>query len=200
LRWTQEEGYFLLNEHLARLADSATYFGFSADLAAIRHKLASLAATLNAPAKVRLLLAADGAITLEAAALREGGDALVRVALAAAPIDSGNVWLYHKTTRREVYAAARAGCSHCDDVLLWNERGELTEATVANVVLELDGEWVTPPVGAGLLAGTLRGVLVGNGRIRERLILLTDLPRARKIWLINSVRGWREAELVEIGE
>ncbi len=197
LRWMPEAGYFLPDEHLARLADSATYFGFEADLPALRHKLTDLAATLNAPAKVRLLLAEDGAITLEAAALPAMGDAPARVALAPTPIDSGNVWLYHKTTRREVYAAARAACPRGDDVLLWNERGELTEATIANVVLELDGELVTPPVTAGLLAGTLRGWLLGNGRIRERAILKTDLPRADKIWLINSVRGWQEAELVE---
>ena len=28
-----------------------------------------------------------------------------------------------------------------DDVLLWNERGELTESTIANIVVELDGAW-----------------------------------------------------------
>lgn len=198
LRWTPEEGYFLLDEHLARLADSAAYFGIAADLPALRHKLAQLGETLGAPAKVRLLLAEDGDITLEAAAMPEAGRAPARVALAPNPVDSANVWLYHKTTRREAYDAARAACPECDDVLLWNERGELTEATIANVVLELDGELVTPPVEAGLLAGTLRGWLLGNGRIRERPILLTDLPRARKIWLINSVRGWREAQLIEM--
>ena len=85
-------------------------------------------------------------------------------------------------------------------MLLWNERGELTEATIANVVLELDGELVTPPIEAGLLAGTLRGVLVGNGRIHERPIPLKHLRRASKIWLINSVRGWQEAQLVKISD
>ncbi len=193
LRWTPEEGYFLLDEHLARLADSVAYFDFMADLPAIGHKLADLAATLDAPAKVRLLLAEDGIATLEATPLPEMGSVPVRLAIAPTPVDSANVWLYHKTTRRDVYDAARAACPDYDDVLLWNERGELTEATIANVVLELDGELVTSPVEAGLLAGTLRGWLLGNGRIHERTILLSDLPRARKIWLINSVRGWREA-------
>ncbi|MCB8923938.1 MAG: aminodeoxychorismate synthase component I [Ardenticatenaceae bacterium] len=200
LRCTPDGGCDLLNEHLARLADSAEYFGFAADLPAIRHRLAQLAASLTGPAKVRLLLAEDGAITLETAPLPETAVQPRRVALAAAPVDSSNIWLYHKTTRREVYAAAHAACPHCDDVLLWNERGELTEATIANVVLELDGELVTPPIEAGLLAGTLRGVLVGNGRIHERPIPLKHLRRASKIWLINSVRGWQEAQLVKISD
>lgn len=200
LRWTPEEGLFLLDEHLARVAGSAEYFGFRADLPTVRQKLADLAATLTAPAKVRLLLAEDGAIILEAAALPEMGSAPARVALAPTPVDSTNVWLYHKTTRREVYDAARAACPDGDDVLLWNERGELTETTVANVVLELDGELVTPPVEAGLLAGTFCQWLLANGRIHERPIFLTDLPRARKIWLINSVRGWREAVVMKSGD
>ena len=200
LRWTPEAGYFLLEEHLARLGNSAAYFGYPADLPGIHQKLAEQAAALTAAAKVRLLLAADGTINLEAAALAEMGGLPLRVALAPSPVDSDNLWLYHKTTRREVYEAARAACPHCDDVLLWNERGELTEATIANVVLELDGELVTPPVEAGLLAGTYRNWLLQHGRICERAILLTDLPRAGKIWLINSVRGWQEAVIAKAGE
>jgi len=80
----------------------------------------------------------------------------VRVGLAREPVDSSTIWLYHKTTRREIYDQARAARPDCDEVILWNERGELTEACTANVVLDRAGDWVTPPVMSGLLAGTLR--------------------------------------------
>ena len=53
-------------------------------------------------------------------------------------------------------------------MILWNERGELTEAASANLVLDLAGDWVTPPVMSGLLAGTFRGELLVKGRIREQ--------------------------------
>jgi para-aminobenzoate synthetase/4-amino-4-deoxychorismate lyase len=38
-----------------------------------------------------------------------------------------------------------------DDVLLWNERDEVTESTIANLVAEIDNSWWTPPLSCGLL-------------------------------------------------
>jgi branched-subunit amino acid aminotransferase/4-amino-4-deoxychorismate lyase len=78
-------------------------------------------------------------------------------------------------------------------VLLWNERREITESCVANIVVELDGSLVTPPVDSGLLAGTFRALLLERGTIRERVLMVDDLNRCSKIYLINSVRKWREA-------
>ena len=80
----------------------------------------------------------------------------VRLELALHPVDAGDVFLYHKTTHRKVYDAARAGRTAGDDVLLYNERGEITETCRANVALRMGGELCTPPVACGLLAGTLR--------------------------------------------
>jgi hypothetical protein len=98
---------------------------------------------------------------------------------------------HHKTTRRNAYDTARAARPDCDEVILWTERGELTEATTSNLVLELDGERWTPPISAGLLAGTLRARLLAAGEIAERTLTPADLARAERVWLINSVRGWR---------
>ena len=47
--------------------------------------------------------------------------------------------------------------------MLWNERGEVTESTIANVVVEIDGVRYTPPLACGLLGGTFRGELLGVG-------------------------------------
>jgi para-aminobenzoate synthetase/4-amino-4-deoxychorismate lyase len=199
LLWTPEEGYFLLRRHLERLADSAEYFGFQCDPEQVGRALADTAVGLEGRNRVRLLLDRSGRITIEAHALLEGRRSEpVRVGLARAPVSSTDVRLYHKTTRRAVYDEARASRPDCDDVILWNERGELTESSVANLVLELDGRRVTPPVSAGLLAGTFRAHLLAAGEIEERTLMVDDLQRASRVWLINSVRGWREA-LVEAG-
>ena len=196
LLWTPEEGYALRVEHLRRLADSAEYFGYPLDLAKIERRLDALAAELGAPGKVRLLVGPDGAVRVEARPLAEGAlPEPLRVGLARAPVDSGDVWLYHKTTRRAAYEAARAARPDCDEVILWNERGELTEATTSNVVLELDGGHWTPPLSAGLLAGTLRARLLAEGTIAERTLTPADLARADRVWLINSVRGWRVGQI-----
>lgn len=194
LLWEPESGYFLPAEHVARLLDSAEYFGVRVTAAAVHHTLHACAQTLAAPSKVRLLLAQNGEMTTAAAPLTALPEP-ARVGLAAQPVSSDITWLYHKTTQRQLYDDARASRPDCDDVLLWNERGELTETSSANIVLELNGELLTPPVTAGLLAGTYRGWLLANGRIREHTLTPADLQHSSQIWLINSVRKWRRAVL-----
>ncbi|MEE4273567.1 MAG: aminotransferase class IV, partial [Thermoanaerobaculales bacterium] len=97
-----------------------------------------------------------------------------------------------KTTNREVYERARASRPDCDDVLLWNERGEVTESTIANLVARIDGELVTPPVSSGLLAGTYRDELLSRGEIAERVIRIEELKETEALYLINSVQRFRD--------
>jgi para-aminobenzoate synthetase/4-amino-4-deoxychorismate lyase len=118
------------------------------------------------------------------------------VGLAARPVDPCCVWLYHKTTRREAYDEALASRPDCDDVLLWNDRGEVTESSTANVVVELGGQRVTPPVTCGLLPGVERGRVLSEGRAREGVVRITDLKPGLRLWLVSSLRGMREARLV----
>jgi para-aminobenzoate synthetase/4-amino-4-deoxychorismate lyase len=196
LRWTPETGYFLLDEHLRRLAESAEYFGNKFHRAAVCRALDELAAGLPGGShKVRLLLSAAGEASATAAPLVEAGGA-VRLALAARPVDRRDVFLYHKTTQRAVYEQALEERPSADDVILWNERRELTETATANLVFKRDGEWLTPPVEAGLLAGTYRGRLLAAGVIREVTVRCEDLEAVEEIAVINSVRGWRPARLI----
>ena len=166
-------------------------------MSAAGRRLGALSAGLTAPSKVRLLVGPGGEMAVEARPLAEGAlPEPLRLGLAREPVHSGDMWLYHKTTRRDAYDNARAARPDCDEVILWNERGELTEATTSNLVLELDGGRWTPPVSAGLLAGTLRARLLAAGEIAERTLTPADLARAERIWLINSVRGWRVGKLL----
>ncbi|HYG70524.1 MAG TPA: aminotransferase class IV, partial [Anaeromyxobacteraceae bacterium] len=116
-------------------------------------------------------------------------------ALAAEPVHSSDRFLFHKTTRRAAYERRRATRPDLHDVILRNERGELTELTTGNLVLELDGARVTPPREAGLLAGTQRAALLARGELAERPLRPADLARARRAWLVNAVRGWVELRL-----
>jgi len=197
LLWRPGEGYFLLEAHLRRLADSGVYFAVPLDSTAVRDELTRFALSLTEPCKIRLLVSPTGEMEMEAVPLARGAwPQPLHVALADTAVSSENVWLYHKTTRREWHDAARAARPDCDEVILWNEWGELTEATTANLVLNVDGELLTPSVSCGLLAGTFRNYLLANGRIRERILTKADLRRARRIFLINSVRRWQTAVLV----
>ena len=196
LLWTPRRGYFLLEAHLARLQSAARYFQFRCVLPAIQHALTKSANAWSTPRKVRLLLAADGRYVIEPSAVpRNTG--VVRVGWAPAPVDPAEPLLYHKTTDRERYEQARAARPDCDEVLLWNIHGELTEATTANVVLAMAGALWTPPVASGLLPGTLRQHLLATGVIRERRIPVAAVRTARRLYLINALRRWRRAVLVE---
>jgi para-aminobenzoate synthetase/4-amino-4-deoxychorismate lyase len=192
--WTPEEGYFLLPYHQARLLDSAAYFSFSVEIDTIRDKLDALALTLPKTAhKIRLLVAKDGSITLESEALATAPAAgPLPVSLAPFPVDAENPFLFHKTTNRQAYEQAMAACPGFADVILWNEKGEVTESCIANIVVELDGELYTPPIRCGLLPGTYRAYLLEQGKVREKLIRKEDLVKSPHIYLVNSVRKERE--------
>jgi para-aminobenzoate synthetase/4-amino-4-deoxychorismate lyase len=201
MRWTPKEGYFLLERHLERLHDSACYFGFSLHLAALRRELEQLAARLgSARQKVRLLVSREGRFSLDVGALPEVAATRQRVAIARAPVDSSDPFLYHKTSNRSVYEAARTACPGFDDVLLFNETGGVTESTIANVAVDIDGKLCTPPVSCGLLAGTLRAHLLQQGELIERPIAVEDLLRSPRVLLLNSVRGKWGVEVVRAGQ
>jgi para-aminobenzoate synthetase/4-amino-4-deoxychorismate lyase len=189
----------LLAEHLERLQSSAEYFDFPFDRAAIESKLAALSGTLAIATshRVRLLLHRNGEISIGAEpADRQAASRTFRLAVAMSPVNTQDPFLYHKTTRREVYDRALAAAGDCDDVLLWNEERNITECSIGNVVVRFGGALWTPPVSCGLLAGTFRGNLLKEKVIQERIIGVSDLADAEEIYLINSVRGWIACELV----
>lgn len=194
LRWAPPEGWYLLARHLARIEESARYFRFNYPAAKIREALDRAVASSEAALRLRLLLAADGTVRVEQAPLELRDDA-VRVRFALDPIDPTDVFLFHKTTNRVIYERARR--PHCDDVILWNPAGEVTESTVANLVVELAGRRVTPPIASGLLPGTMRAELLATGEVVEARVTVEQLKDAPRFWLVNSVRGWRRAELVD---
>lgn len=195
MRWTPGDGWWLIDEHLARMAASAAYFGRPFDPAAARRLLADLEPDFeNRARRVRLRADRAGELRAEHAPLAPVTDGTpLRLALASEAADSSDVFLYHKTTHRAVYDRHLRAHPEADDVVLWNERGELTETCRCNLALDLDGGWQTPPVSSGLLAGTARGEWLRQGRLRERVLRIDDLRRSARILLLNSVRGEQPA-------
>ena len=190
LRWDPTDGYYLLDRHLQRLSRSAVYFDFPIDPDRLVDHLEKVTGGFSQEThKVRLLVDSEGQVEIEARPLVVDERSWA-VAIARQPVDRRNRFLFHKTTYREVYDSRKKAFPDHDDVLLWNEQGEITESTLANLVLKLDGEMVTPPLDSGLLPGTLREELLEEGTIREAIIELKDLSRAEEVFLINSVRGW----------
>lgn len=194
----EEKGFFLLDRHLARLFRSAVYYGFNVRLGTIKDVLERRVRQLGGRQKVRLQMNRRGAFTIQTeplAATRPGEP--VALQLSRHPIDPTDPFLYHKTTHRPLYRQERAAHPDCADIIFLNDRDEVTEGTIGNIVARIGGELVTPPVHCGLLPGTFREELLTAGTIRERVITGRELAAATELFLINSVRQWQWARLVE---
>jgi len=193
-----DTGYRRLPEHLDRLRSSATYFGFAFDEAAILGALEG--ETVRFPGRatrVRLVLDRRGHVEMGSAPYAPGPEP-VRLAIDRDhPVDPSDPYLFHKTTLRAPYEDRSARFPNADDVVMVNTRGEVTETTIANVAVRLDGGWWTPPLDAGLLPGCERTALVADGTLTERAITLSAFESAGEIALVSAVRGWRTATLVK---
>ena len=182
----------LLRGHLDRLAGSARYHAIPFDAAAVRARIG----LEQGDARLRLLLSPDGGLAVERFPLPDPLPGPAPVALSREPVDRRDPALFHKTTRRAPYERRRAERPELFDVVLLNAEGEVTETTIGNLVVEIDGERVTPPLDAGLLPGVFRAHLLARSEVRERPLRPADLGRARRIWLVNALRGWVEVGFV----
>jgi para-aminobenzoate synthetase / 4-amino-4-deoxychorismate lyase len=195
-----EGGFPLLELHLDRLEDSADYFDFRFDRAAIerRLKMAGEALADPAPRKLRLLLSSDGGTTIESELLQAAAIAPLRVCVAQERTAAEDRFYFHKTTNRALYTQALKAAQQAgfDDVLFLNRDGQVTESSVGNVFIEKDRALMTPPVACGLLAGVYRRhMMETRNDIRESVLYPEDLRAADRVYLSNAVRGLRAVEI-----
>jgi para-aminobenzoate synthetase / 4-amino-4-deoxychorismate lyase len=185
-----------LEEHLDRLCASAGYFGFPFDESAIMAALDTTGSGIDRPARIRLRLSRGGKVEVGSSPIDQGEREPVRVALDDVPVDPSDVFLFHKTSLRQRYEDARKRHPHADDAVLVNTRGEVTESTIANLAVKLNGRWWTPPLDSGLLAGIGRRVALEAGKLAERTVTIEELRVAESIALVSDSRGWRSAVLI----
>jgi para-aminobenzoate synthetase / 4-amino-4-deoxychorismate lyase len=185
-----------LAAHLDRLARSAAYFGFPYDEESVRRTIGG-ATVGGGPCRLRVRLGRDGTPAVERSPLPETTHEPVRLVIDPEPVDPASVWLYHKTTRRSAYETRAARHPEADDVVLVNDRGEVTETTIANLAVFAEGRWCTPPISAGCLPGVERARLLATGRLVERSVTTDDLRAAEALAVVSSLRGWRPARLLD---
>jgi len=181
--------------HLARLVASCADLGLSLDLDEV---LAALAGAVPASGDHRVrLVAGDGPPMVEVTPAPPSG-APVGLQLAAEPLDVVRLEpvIVHKTTYRAHYDRLRALADPRAFDVICHDGTELTECCLGSLALKLDGVWYTPPVAAGLLAGTMRAELLAAGRIAERHLPIASLAAAEELAFFNSVRGWCPAQLI----
>jgi para-aminobenzoate synthetase / 4-amino-4-deoxychorismate lyase len=202
LRWRPDVGFLRLTGHLDRLERSARRLGFaferSAVTAAFHRALADREGAGDR--RVRAVLSRDGRLSVTATAIEPAPGGMMRVGVAAEPLDAADPFLRHKTTRRAAYdnAFALASADGLDETLLLNRAGRIADASRNSVFLEADGRLVTPPVSAGALPGVLRASLIAEGRAMEGELTVAQLGKGR--WFLgNSLHGLRPAVLAADG-
>ncbi|MBV7539169.1 aminodeoxychorismate synthase component I [Duganella sp. sic0402] len=201
MRATPDGGVRHRDRHLRRLAASADYFGFPWDAKAADAYLDTACAMLepqHAAYRLRLALSPSGAFSVQHAPLTPLAEP-VRALLAADNTHSTDLFLRHKTSIRQRYDAAwrDAEAQGAFDTLFFNERGELTEGGRSNVLVRIEGKWLTPPLSAGLLPGVMRSVLLDDPdwQATEAVITRAMLESADEIILCNALRGALRATL-----
>ncbi len=206
LLWQGE--YPLIEFHLDRLEDSASYFAFPFNRTQTKSALQTHANSLtrypraagadspHLAHKVRLVLNHDGALQITSEPIPAPSAEPLRVRIAAQRTDSQDPMYFHKTTHRPLYAEAIAAATQAgyDDVLFLNQRGEVTEGAIHNIFIEKNGRLLTPPVACGLLPGVHRRHILANYQnAEERVLTRDDLRHADAIYLSNAVRSLRPA-------
>ncbi len=192
--WRRGRGMLYLREHLRRAAQSQRGLG------GIWEKVRVLATISDAEkrlqkydfARVRLLINYDGNAKIEIFPLRQPGwnKSTLRVKIADLSTNSHDVWLRYKTTHREFYdyQFKLALDEGFDEVIFFNERGELTEGAISNLFLKIDNNWYTAPVKCGLLPGIWRARMMQKLMASEKVLYRDDLSLADEILLGNAVR------------
>jgi para-aminobenzoate synthetase/4-amino-4-deoxychorismate lyase len=214
LLWNDASGYWLLDLHLDRLAESARYFSYPLEDREVRIALQEIAATFHSATsvknqRVRVALAKTGVfeithspladksqIEIDPAAIMQQtpGKDLPRVLFSGINVDSSSAFLFHKTTWRKLFDHERTRVVDemgYYEVFFVNERGEVTEGSYTNIFMQKDGRLLTPPVSCGLLPGVLRRHLLQQypDLVVESKFTRTDLERADAVFAGNSVRG-----------
>jgi para-aminobenzoate synthetase/4-amino-4-deoxychorismate lyase len=210
MRWDPGTGVRRWPEHLRRLNRSAEYFAIPLQLAHVQSAVALAIARARprrhadtaaqkpeqgGSLRVRLVLDRDGTPQVTATPLTPMAAGELILALDTAPVDPADPFLHHKTTQRACYLAAAARHPDCDDVILVNPTGHVTETTIGNLVVMVNGRWVTPPTSSGCLPGAERAALLAEGVIAEAEVTVAQVASAPALARINSVRGWQAATL-----
>ena len=179
--------------HLARLRRDCAATGFPLDEEAVATALARL--SINTVSRVRLTVDAAGRIEVTHQPLPPNPP-VWHVALSDSVLHSDDPWLRIKTSHRPVYDAARAAMPDgVQEVILLNERGEVCEGTITNLLLMRDDRLLTPPLASGLLPGIMRQVLLDSGAAVETVLYPDDL-NAGTLIMGNALRGLIRAKLI----
>ncbi len=75
-----------------------------------------------------------------------------------------------------------------DEALVVNATGNVCEGAVTNLLVNLDGQWITPPTSDGLLPGIMRGFVIENFPVKTSSLSISRLDDVSAAILLSSLR------------
>jgi branched-chain amino acid aminotransferase len=75
-----------------------------------------------------------------------------------------------------------------DEAIVINDKGRVCEGSVTNLLLQIDGEWITPPISDGVLPGIVRALVIENCGVSVRSISESQLIQVSSGFLLSSLR------------
>ncbi|WP_259338402.1 aminodeoxychorismate synthase component I [Mammaliicoccus vitulinus] len=149
---------------------------------------------IDRPYKLRIELTHEGEFNVDTTALVDSTKPLTAKLKQAQPVSS--IYIKNKTTERHHFKHEH----ETDVVLYYNDKNEITEFDIGNVVIK-DGEsFITPPYNEQILNGCMRQQLLASGVIKEQAIdketLLNNIKNHKyEVFMINSLREWTKIDL-----
>ena len=180
-----------LEEHMKRLQESSRYFDYPFNKEKVKKQVEDLCQSLDFDTDYRLKmsLAKDGELTFEHNQLTGLADDFCQARLVEQthPLDSP--YTYFKTSYRPHISLEP------HEQIYYNQKKELLETSIGNLVLKIEDQLYTPPIRLGLLNGIYRQNLIANNQVTERVLTLDNLKQAQAIYGCNAVRGLYELKV-----
>lgn len=196
-RWSPQKGFIRKELHLKRLLSSANALGYPCDIKSVTSCIHDFTSNKEMEQRIRLSLSPGGQVNIEGKEYKDS-KAPWRVSLCKAPLTSDVQETRYKVSARTFYDEERQrlqSLTDCDEVLFFNDEGQLCEGSFTSVFIEKGGQLYTPDISCGLLPGILRESLIADGLATPTVLTLDDVLAADRILVGNSLRGLIEITL-----
>ena len=178
-----------LSRHMRRAVSSAKQLGFSiANEEVLRSAVALLCETEKAPVgMLRLSFGDDGnwaAVHLPYETNNQPASLMTfqkSISVVGQPVKS-----YPYSHRLDILNFAKD--SGFDEAIIVNDLGKVCEGSVTNLLMNLDGDWITPPISDGVLPGIMRALVIEYCGVSVKSIDVADLQRVQSAFLLSSLR------------
>jgi 4-amino-4-deoxychorismate lyase len=176
-----------LSWHQKRVNNTLAHFNYKQELS-LSGLIEGKQLPLTGLHKIRIVYGAEGVCRFEATPYAV--KPIFRIAMMEVPDSVGYEFKFED--RR--WISHLLALADTDDIIL-HRKGEVLEASYANLVFKFGDQWVTP--NAPLLTGTCRARLLSEGKIKTATIAVSDLLCCQEMKWINSMMIWDESPIIK---